>query len=212
MKNKTRIICIIDRSGSMSSIKNDAIGGFNSFLKEQQKIKDKSRMKVILFDHEYQVLSDGKLKNIKEFDESNYIPRGTTALYDAIGKTINSEIEENIKREKKYKKFIVVILTDGQENSSKEYDLDSINKIIKDREKSGWEFMFLAANQDSFKSAFKMGIRGNAVFDYQPSKDGTRQAYFTMSSNVTNFRKSSSKDQYEKRLKKIKQESKKTKI
>lgn len=206
MKKGTKILTIIDRSGSMYSIKNDAIGGFNTFLKAQQEIDEEAKMKVVLFDHEYKILNDDFVEDVTPLNENTYQPRGSTALYDAIGKTITDELDylASIKKKKRYEKYIVVILTDGDENSSNEYSKEAINKIITEQEQDfGWEFVFLAANQDAFASAGALGITGNAVFNFAADSVGTTKAYAAMNDTVLSYR-SMSKSAYDANLDDIK--------
>jgi len=206
MKKGTRILTIIDRSGSMSSIKNDAIGGFNTFLEGQQSVDEEAQMKIVLFDDEYEILCDDDIQNIKTLTTETYIPRGLTALYDAIGKTINDELDylASIKKKKRFEKYIVVILTDGGENASKEITKEVVNKLISEQEKDfGWEFVFIAANQDAFASAGALGITGNAIFNFTADSVGTSNAYSAMSDTVMSYR-SMSKVAYEDNLEDIK--------
>ncbi|MBF0101651.1 MAG: VWA domain-containing protein [Desulfobacterales bacterium] len=188
----SEIICIIDRSGSMGSIKNDAIGGFNTFLEEQKKLPEEATLTYIQFDTEYEVVHENKpLKDIQPINETIYIPRGATALLDAIGKTIDSTGKRlsNIPEEKRPEKVIVAILTDGEENSSSVYNLSKIKQMIQhQKEKYSWEFIFLAANQDAFSEAMKIGIDTKDAFDFSPTGTGVKEAYATMSSRVKMFR------------------------
>jgi len=195
MKKGTRIIMIIDQSGSMSSIKNDAIGGFNSFLESQQNIDDYAQMKIVLFNHNYNLIIDDNIKNIKTLDNDSYMTVGSTALYDAIGKTIYDELDylASLKSEERFEKYIVVILTDGEENSSFKYGKDEIFKLISNQETEfNWEFVFLAANQDAFASAKSIGISGKAVFNFASDSKGTRSVYATMDNVVSSYRKNDS--------------------
>ena len=154
MKNMTEIVCVLDRSGSMESIVDDAIGGFNTFLKTQQETPGEARMSVVLFDHEYDLLYRGKaLADIPPFNSLTFVPRGSTALFDALGRTIQevgvrlaalAEVERP-------NKVLFVILTDGQENASKNYTGQQIKEMITHQlNVYQWEFLFFAANQDAF--------------------------------------------------------------
>jgi len=191
MKKGTRILTIIDRSGSMGSIKQDAIGGFNAFLEGQQSVDEPAKMKIVLFDDRYEVLCDDDIQNIKPLTNETFIPRGMTTLYDAIGKTINDELDylASIKKKKRFEKYIIVILTDGGENASHEITKEVVNALISEQEQDfGWEFVFLAANQDAFASAGALGITGNAVFNFAADSVGTSNAYATMNKTVTSYR------------------------
>lgn len=208
MKKGTRILTIIDRSGSMTSIKKDAIGGFNSFLETQQSFDEEAKMKVVLFDHEYVILCDDFIENVEPLTDGSYVPRGSTALYDAIGKTINDELDylASVNKDERYEKYIVVIISDGEENSSREYSRDVINTLISEQENDfNWEFVFLAANQDAFASAGALGISGNAVFVFEATGIGTQNVYAAMSDTVLSYR-SMSKSAYEDNLEEIKKD------
>ena len=175
----TYIHFILDRSGSMYEIIHDTIGGFNSFLKQQKdninkdyeiidnngnNIKQKTNIYFSLyqFDHEYRISYENK--NITEVEELNYdtfIPRGQTALFDAIGITVNK-----IKKINEDDNIIVVILTDGEENCSKKYTKRKINNLITKKRNESIEFVFLGANQDAIESAQNIGISANSAMTY----------------------------------------------
>ncbi|MBF0242657.1 MAG: VWA domain-containing protein [Desulfamplus sp.] len=189
----SEIICIIDRSGSMETIKNDAIGGFNTFLEEQKKVPGEATLTYIQFDDEYEVVHENKpLQNVEPINDKVYMPRGTTALLDAIGKTIDSTGKRlaNMPEKNRPEKVIVSILTDGEENASCQYDLAKIKDMIThQKEKYSWEFIFLAANQDAFAEAEKIGIDTKDAFNFAATGQGVREAYVDMSDSVTFMRK-----------------------
>ena len=190
--NLTEIVCILDKSGSMSSVRMDAIGGFNSFLKDQKGLASEARLTTILFDTDYKILYDGEnIREVPEMSDQTYVPGGWTALLDAIGKAINtvgarlSETDEP----NRPSKVIFVILTDGEENSSKEFTKEQINNMIThQKDVYNWEFIFLAANQDAIKEAGAIGINAAQAFNYVHDSHGTRSAYNTISCTVSNFR------------------------
>ena len=186
----TEIICIVDRSGSMAAIREDAQGGFNTFIDDQKKAEGEARITLVQFDHEYEVVWDAK--NIKEVPEYMLMPRGSTALLDAIGKTVNAVGHRLAKEpeEKRPGKVVVMILTDGQENSSKEFTRRSqIQDIIKHQEeKYSWLFVYLAANQDAIGEASSLGISGCNAMNFAPTGKGVRAAYRVYSANVTRYR------------------------
>jgi Mg-chelatase subunit ChlD len=188
-KGKTvEIVCILDRSGSMETIIDDSIGGFNAFLKEQKNLPGKAKLSVVLFDDQYEKLYDRiKIKDAEELTSETYVPRGMTALYDAIGKTITSM------KVKDSKPVVIAILTDGEENASKEYTIEQINKLIKEKRDLGWEFVFLAANQDAFAVGGKMGIDAGSTFSYVADGAGTRKVYDNMTNSVKLYRSKVSK-------------------
>lgn len=192
---KTEIICIIDKSGSMNKIKNDAIGGFNAFLQEQRKLEDDTRMSVVLFDSSYRMIQESVLlTEANELDEVNYIPGSMTALYDAIGFSIEKTLESIKSRpdSEKPDRVLVIILTDGEENRSHEYTREAIFNMIEEQRKNDWEFIFLGADQDSMTAAGAIGIsKGNAL-NFVSSGKGTREVYGKMSSVTMQYRSSSS--------------------
>lgn len=171
---KTQIICILDTSGSMSSIINDSIGGFNTFLKQQRDLKDEATLTVALFDDTYNLLYDNiDIKKVEDITNKVWIPRGTTALYDAIGKTINTVRANHAKLgNERPSKVLVCIVTDGQENASREYKLDDIKKLIKNCEEDNWNFIYLAANQNAFEVGSSFGVSMGNTYTYTASGQG----------------------------------------
>jgi len=185
---KTEIICIIDRSGSMSSIRNDSIGGFNAFLEQQQACPGEARLSLVLFDHEQQVIHSAKdIIDVPQLDATTYVPRGNTALLDAIGSTLSVH-KARIKAEGWADKVIVTILTDGEENSSREYTRAAVDADIKDCEKEGWSFVFLAANQDAFSTARAFGMTQAVAVNFAATAEGTTRAYQRMSESMYTLR------------------------
>lgn len=178
------VVCVLDRSGSMADIREDAIGGFNVFLESQKKHPGEARFTLVLFDHEYDLIHGGAdIQNVPPLDGETYVPRGTTALLDAIGRTVDdvggrlAETPEDERPEK----VIVAILTDGLENASRDYDNGRISAMIHhQREKYGWEFIFLAANQDAIATAKSMSIRPEDAISYEASPTGIREAHARM--------------------------------
>lgn len=184
------IVCILDRSGSMSSIRSDAIGGFNAFLKDQKSVPGAAKLTLVLFDHEYIVLHDAvKLEDVPELSSSDFVPRGSTAMFDAIGRTIDAIGGRLDKSDTKPDKVIVAILTDGEENSSQEYTSDRVAKMIKhQQDKYAWEFVFLAANQDAFRAGAALNIKACNTANFVASAAGTADAYSYMSNTTRNMR------------------------
>lgn len=147
------IVLVIDKSGSMADIADDAIGSFNSFLEEQKKLPGDAKMWVTLFDTSYTFYSEGKaIQDVMPLDRTTYRPGGNTALLDAIGKTIDEVNKRNPS------KVLFAILTDGQENSSREYSYAGIQSLIKEKEALGWQILFLASGLDAAKEAMNIGI------------------------------------------------------
>jgi len=162
---QTNIHFILDRSGSMNSCINDTIGGFNSFISQQKQNQyDKAYLSLYLFDHEYITHYSNKFINdVNNLDNTSYIPRGQTALYDAIGKTITNLTHTN------NESIVIVILTDGYENSSNEFSQSKIKELIEEKKKLGWEFIFLGANQDAILSASSIGIDQQSSLTFSTS-------------------------------------------
>lgn len=184
-ENLSEIICIIDRSGSMESIKSDAIGGFNSFISEQKKGPGRANVTVVLFDDQYDVTASGvPLEQLPPLNDTTFVPRGSTALYDAIGKTLD-DVGARLAATPESERpgtVIVAILTDGQENSSRVYSREKIAAMIRlQHDVYSWEFVFLAANQDAVASARQISIDAADAVPFAPSAAGTRVAFAEMS-------------------------------
>lgn len=167
------IIFLLDRSGSMHGSEKDTIGGFNSFIKDQKKKEVQAKVTTILFDHGYEVLYKRKdLYDIEELTETEYYVRGSTALLDAIGRTIIT-MEREIDNE-----VLFVITTDGYENSSKEFTKSQIKNMIGNL---SWEFIYLGADINSYAEAAKIGIRNDRTANYEKTHDGINKMYDTIS-------------------------------
>ena len=175
-KQRIEIIFILDRSGSMHSIKSDAIGGFNEFVESQKDSPGKTRMTLVQFNHEYQaVFTNQKIKNVEPLTAETYMPEGSTALLDAIGKTITDSIKD---KKRKADRTICAILTDGHENSSMEYKLASVRGLVEEcQERYKWTFFFLGADMGAYDEAEAIGIKRRFVSAYSPDSEGTRKAY-----------------------------------
>ena len=158
----TELVFILDRSGSMSGLEADTIGGFNSLIKDQKKADGKAFVTTVLFDTEFIYVHDrADINTVPPMTERDYVPRGCTALLDAVGMTIKhiSGIHKYSRPEDVPSKTIFVITTDGMENASREYNYSKVKSMIeKEQEKYGWEFIFLGANIDAAATAGSMGI------------------------------------------------------
>ena len=197
MKKFTEIVVVVDRSGSMKKLQSATIEGFNEFLTDQKKIKGKAQFSLVLFSSpgkEDIVFNSVDINEVYELDEDNYQPNGTTALYDALGKTIKAMKTRIKKLEKKEKpdRVIFVIITDGEENSSRIYNKSKVFRMISKQEEKGWSFIYLGANQDSFVEGGKMGIKKRKTMNYDGSTSGVLYAYSNISSYVTSFRQAKS--------------------
>ncbi len=189
----TEIVCILDRSGSMSAIRNDTIGGFNEFLARQKKVAGEARLTLVLFDDQYEVVHSGvNLKAVAPLTEDTFVPRGTTAMLDAIGRTLSTLVDRIAKASPSERpgKVIIAILTDGQENASRKYNRQTIfDMIAKLRAKRGGEFVFLAANQDAMAEAESLSIDPESSLEFEPDAEGTRNAFRGMSNIFTGKRR-----------------------
>lgn len=180
-KNLTEIIFILDRSGSMQGLEKDTIGGFNSLIEKQKKIEGDALISTVLFANESKVIHDRvDVKDVKPMTENNYITGGCTALLDAIGNAIHhiSNIHKYARKEDVPEHTLFVITTDGMENASRTYTYPKVKKLIENqKEKHGWEFMFLGANIDAVNVASCMGIDENRAVNFNCDSEGTDLNY-----------------------------------
>jgi len=204
--NLTEIIAILDRSGSMQQLTKDTIGGFNEFIKQQKAIPGEAIITTVLFDDQYELLHDGvNIQTVKELTEKEYYARGNTALLDAIGKALNTVGGklDKLHEDQKPSKVIVLIITDGEENASREFTSDQIKKMVEtQRNVYSWEFIFLGANIDSFDVANGLGIARSA--NYSATVRGTQSVYSAMSVAVSNYRNTGNVDDGEDYRKELK--------
>lgn len=198
MRDAADITFILDRSGSMASVANDTIGGFNKFIEDQQSISCPATFTMVQFDNEYEFLYQAvPIKDVKLLDNKTFVPRGSTALLDAVGRAINETGNRLsvMKEEDRPNKVIFVILTDGQENCSSEFNHRKIADMISEqRNKYSWQFLFLGANQDAIATAGAMNISAQNAMTYASNTRGTASAYVATSSKLKNFRSSGNID------------------
>lgn len=189
-QNLTEIIFLLDRSGSMSGLESDTIGGFNSFIKTQSKLGD-TLLTTVLFDDKYEILHNGIDAKGVTLSDKEYYTRGSTALLDAVGKTmidVGLRLSQ-IKEAERPHKVIFVITTDGMENSSKEFTYDKVNQMIThQREQYNWDFIFMGANIDVVKESEKLGISPDLSMCYEASEEGTQHMYEKVSCMVSSMR------------------------
>jgi uncharacterized protein YegL len=188
MNKAIEIVFILDRSGSMSPLTNDTIGGYNSFIAKQKEEPGEAKLTTVLFSDQNYVLHDGvDLKSASDITHKEYIASGSTALLDAIGDTIK-RVKDRIKPFKReYKpQVIMVITTDGEENSSIKYTKEQIQSMVKQYTEKGWKFIFLGANIDAISVASSIGIQ--YASNYTASVDGIKSVYTTMCSTVSDVR------------------------
>ena len=191
-KNLTEIVFILDRSGSMAGLEGDTIGGFNAMIEKQKKEPGEALISTVLFDHESQVIHDRMdLQKIQPMTGKEYYVRGCTALLDAVGGAIHhiGNVHKYAREEDRPEKTLFVITTDGMENSSRKYSYKKIKEMIKrQKEKYGWEFLFLGANIDAAKEAARFGIDADCAADYHADSNGTAVIYEAMSEAVCGVR------------------------
>jgi hypothetical protein len=184
----TEIGFVLDRSGSMTSMAAEAIGGFNAFLASQQKLPGDAHLTLVLFDHEYLVACDGvPIKGVQPLNSHTYVPRGTTALWDAIGRTVNTigERLDKTPEPERPAKVIIAILTDGLENASQEFGPKAIHALIThQREKYSWDFVFLGANQDAILVGESLGLAACCSVTFDEGPGGPSKAFNAVSQYV----------------------------
>lgn len=190
--NITELVFILDKSGSMSGLESDTIGGYNAMLKKQQAEPGEAMVTTVLFDDNYELLHDRtNIKGIQAITEKDYFVGGCTALLDAIGKTIHKigNAQKHTGAEFRADKVVFVITTDGMENASREYTYEKIKGMIeRQKEKYCWEFIFLGANIDAVSTAERFGISADRAANYNADSEGTRLNYKVVSDAVSELR------------------------
>ena len=189
MKNNiTELVFILDRSGSMSGLESDTIGGFNSLIEKQKKVEGKCWVTTVLFDNRSETVHDRvELADIRPMTEKDYSVGGCTALLDALGDTIRhiAHIHRYARAEDVPEHTTFVIMTDGMENASRRFDSAAVKRMIEhEKEKYGWEFLFLAANIDAVETAGHFGITADRAVNYHADSCGTAVAYDTVAETV----------------------------
>ena len=189
----TELVFILDRSGSMSGLEADTIGGFNSMIEKQNREEGKAVVSTVLFDSECQVIHDRlPLDKVPPITEKEYFVHGCTALLDAIGGAIHhiGNVHKYARKEDVPEKTMFIITTDGHENASHRYDYDRVRHMIeRQKEKYGWEFLFLGANIDAAKEAKRFGISEDRAVNYHADPMGTALNYEVISDAVCSVRK-----------------------
>ena len=191
-KNLTELVFILDRSGSMAGLEKDTIGGFNAMIEKQKKEEGEALISTVLFDNETEVIHDRvDIKKIELLTDREYYVRGCTALLDAVGKAIHhiGNVHKYAREEDRPEKTLFVITTDGMENASRVYSYEKVRIMIQhQKEKYGWEFIFLGANIDAAKEAARFGISEDRAANYHADSVGTAVIYETMSEVVCDVR------------------------
>ena len=191
-KNLTELVFILDRSGSMSGLERDTIGGFNSMIEKQKKQEGECIVSTVLFNNDSQVIHDRvPLDKIEPMNERDYYVSGGTALIDAIGGAIHhiGNVHKYARKEDVPENTIFIITTDGSENASYRYSSDKVKRMIEhEKEKYGWEFLFIGANIDAVETAKHYGIDQDRAVNYHADAQGTDIVYATVSQAVCNVR------------------------
>ena len=193
-KDLTELVFILDRSGSMAGLVDDTIGGFNAMIQKQKMQSGEAIVNTVLFDHEQEVIHDRvDIQEIKPLTRNEYYVRGCTALLDALGGAIHhiGNVHKYAREEDRPEKTLFVITTDGMENASKKYTYDRVREMIqRQKEKYGWEFIFLGANINATKEAARFGIDSDRAANYHADSKGTAVIYEAVSDAVCCMRAS----------------------
>ena len=197
-KGLTEIVFILDRSGSMSGLEADTIGGFNSMLDRQKKEEGEAILSTVLFDDKIEVLHDRvNIDKIEKITDKEYYVRGCTALLDAVGEAIHhiGNVHKYAREEDVPEKTLFIITTDGMENASTRYTYDKVKKMVeRQKEKYHWEFVFLGANIDAVEVAGRFGVSSKRAVRYECDEAGTQLNYKVMSDIVSCARASASSE------------------
>jgi len=189
------ITIVLDRSGSMEAVREDTIGGFNAFLEEQKAVPGDANLTLVQFDDKYDVLYEGKrLQDAPLLSAQTFVPRGSTALLDAIGRTVHATGARLAAQRESERagKVLFVIMTDGEENASREFSSRQVFEMIThQREKYQWEVVFIGANQDAVATGASYGIPMSNALNYAATPAGTRSANATLSKATASFRRRS---------------------
>ena len=192
-KNLTELVFILDRSGSMAGLEEDTIGGFNAMIEKQKGEPGEAWVSTVLFDNQREVIHDRvDLRKIRPMTRKEYYVRGCTALLDAVGSALHhiGNVHKYAREEDRPEKTLFVITTDGMENASRQYSYERVRKMIEhQKEKYGWEFLFLGANIDAAKEAARFGIRADFAANYHADSKGTGVIYETVSDAICHVRK-----------------------
>lgn len=196
--NITELVFILDRSGSMAGLESDTIGGFNAMIEKQKKETGECYISTVLFDNVSEVLHDRvRLSDIKPMTDKEYTVRGCTALIDALGGAIHhiGNIHKYARPEDVPEHTMFIITTDGMENASQQYSSEQVKKMIeRQKEKYGWEFLFIGANIDAVETAKRYGINEDRAVNYNADAKGTGILYESVACAVSNVRRCASLD------------------
>ena len=188
----TELVFLLDRSGSMGGLEADTIGGYNSLIQKQKREEGKVVVSTVLFDDRQEVLYDRvPLQDMERMTEKEYYVRGCTALLDAIGGAIHhiGNVHKYAREEDRPEKTLFIITTDGMENSSRHYSYEKVKQMVqRQKEKYGWEFLFLGANMDAIEVAGRFGIQADRAVNYECDRQGTQLNYEVLSKTVSRVR------------------------
>jgi uncharacterized protein YegL len=191
-KGLTELVFILDRSGSMCGLESDTIGGFNSMLEKQKNEPGEAIITTVLFDDRYELLHDRiNIRGVSPITEKEYFVRGTTALLDAVGRTINkiANAQKRTASNERAENVMFVIITDGMENSSREFSFKKVRQMIEhQKNKYGWEFIFLGANIDAIAAAEQFGIHRDRAANYHADSEGVLLNYAVLNDTVSSMR------------------------
>jgi len=200
-KGLTEVVFLLDRSGSMRGLESDTIGGFNSLIEKQKREEGEAYISTVLFDDQTEVLYDRvPLKQVEAMTREQYYVRGCTALHDALGGAIHhiGNVHKYAREEDVPEKTLFIITTDGLENASRFYSCDQVKQMVeRQKNRYGWEFLFLGANMDAIQEAGRFGISPNRAVTYECDGQGTRNQFFAVSASIAEYRKAESKEDEE---------------
>lgn len=201
-KGLTEVVFILDRSGSMSGLEADTISGFNSMIRKQKKEDGEAVISAVLFDDRTDVIYDRvSIDKVVPMTDKEYYVRGCTALLDAVGGAIHhiANVHKYAREEERPEKTIFIITTDGMENASRIYSYEKVKRMVeKEKEKYGWEFLFLGANIDAVSVAGRFGIGADRAIDYECDEEGTLLNYEAISQTVSTMRRFATKAEMDK--------------
>lgn len=186
------MVFILDKSGSMASLEQDTIGGFNAMIEKQKKLDGECLVSCVLFDNGQKVIYDRvPISEVRPMTEEDYTAGGCTALVDALGKSVKyiGNIHKHLREEDVPEHTVFVITTDGMENASRIYSSDKVKKMVsKKTEKNGWEFLYLAANIDAVETGAAIGIKSVRSVNYKCDAKGTGLLYETVGNALAGMR------------------------
>lgn len=198
-KGLTELVFILDRSGSMSGLEKDTIGGFNSMIEKQKKEEGEVIVSTVLFDNQMKVVHDRvPMEQVKSLTDKDYYVGGCTALLDAMGHAIKhiNQVQKSLPEEERPEKTLFIITTDGQENLSHDFTYEKIKKMVeKKQNKKNWEFLFLGANIDAIGAAADLGIKSDRAVNYHSDSIGTAVNYNALERAVSRYRKAKTREE-----------------